>query len=46
MEFPGPEVLNRELLSGVSIGEALLVFVAIIVVISIINRIQRARMVK
>lgn len=45
MEFPAPlEVLNREILSGVSIGEAVLALIAVIVVVSIINRIQRARM--
>lgn len=46
MDFPGPEILNRHLFGGVSIGEALLGFVALIVVMTIINRITRARMVK
>lgn len=46
MDLPGPEVLNREILSGVSLGEALLGFAVIVVVVAIINRIQRARMVK
>lgn len=46
MDFPGPQVLDREILSGLTVGQALLGFVVLVVIVSIINRIQRARMLK
>ena len=46
MELPNLEFFNRELLSGVTIGQALLGFLAVIVVVSMINQVTRARMLK
>lgn len=46
MDLPGPEFLDRVLFGGVTIGEALAGFVVLIVVMTVINRIQRARMLK
>jgi hypothetical protein len=44
MEIPRWTVLEREVLSGINLGEAVAVIVGVIVVVSIINRIRRARM--
>ncbi len=46
MEIPGAEVFSRELFSGVTIGEGLIVFFVVIGIVRLINRIQRARMLK
>lgn len=46
MEFPRWTVLEREVMSGINLGEAVLAIVVVIVVLSISNRIRRARMLK
>jgi hypothetical protein len=46
MEFPRWTVFEREVMSGISLGEAVATIVVVIVVLNIMNRIRRAGMLK
>ncbi|MFT6396071.1 MAG: hypothetical protein ACJAYU_000813 [Bradymonadia bacterium] len=45
-DIPGRTTLEREVLSGVSLGEVLLIVIGVIIVVNVMNRIRRSRMLK